>query len=256
MLRYFLGDSFRKRSVFSAIWFDNGYMFASAHEVLSDKGVDMPIVMLDSLVQTVLGQVVDVPVVVQRQVRGQVVQKAVLVPQLPFIAGRRHPGHGAEADSHDFPFSEDHRDSPAQYFSWWWIPLLCRFAGSRCRRGWYSRELTVALVENIVVSWCRRGGDSRDLTVATVEKIVVSRRSWTRLLTCPLACRHGAAHRRGDELMGWVSRALHTGIRPPFLDAFRWRVSTETCVIITVRTTTTTTTTTTTQGSARLHSFG
>ena len=55
--------------VFSGIWFDNGYMFASAHEVLSDKGVDMPVVLLDSLVQTVLGQVVDVPVVVQREVR-------------------------------------------------------------------------------------------------------------------------------------------------------------------------------------------
>ena len=53
-------------------------MFASAHEVLSDKGVDMPVVMQDSLVQTVqrpvaapqVGQVVDVPVVVQRQVLG------------------------------------------------------------------------------------------------------------------------------------------------------------------------------------------
>ena len=65
-----------------------------------------------------------------------------------------------------------------------------------------SRDLTVALVENIGVSWCRRGGDSRDLTVAIVEKIVVSRRAWTRLLTCPLACRHGAAHRLGDGLMG------------------------------------------------------
>ena len=72
-------------------------------EVLSDKGVDMPVVMLDSLVQTVLGQVVDVLVVVQRQVRGLSVQTAVLVPQLPFIAGRRHPGHGAEAASHGFP---------------------------------------------------------------------------------------------------------------------------------------------------------
>ena len=82
--------------------------FASVYEVLSDKGVDMPVVMLDSLVQTVLGQVVDVPVVVQRQVRGLSVQTAVLVPQLPFIAGRRHPGHGAEADSHGFPCSEDH----------------------------------------------------------------------------------------------------------------------------------------------------
>ena len=101
-------------------------MSVSAHEVLSDKGVDMPVVMLDSLVQTVLGQVVDVPVVVQRQVRGQTVQMAVPVPQLPFIGGRRHPGHGAEANSHGFPCSEDHRDFPAQYDSWWSMSL---FAG-------------------------------------------------------------------------------------------------------------------------------
>ena len=78
---------------------------------LLDKGVDMPVAMLDSLVQTVLGQVMDVPVVVQRQVRGLTVQNAVLVPQLPFVAGRRHPSCGAEADSHGFPFSEDQRDS-------------------------------------------------------------------------------------------------------------------------------------------------
>ena len=59
-------------------------MFASTHEVLSDKVFDMPVVMLDSLVQTVHGQVVDVPVVVQRQVRGQTVQIAVLVPQFRY----------------------------------------------------------------------------------------------------------------------------------------------------------------------------
>ena len=98
------------------------------------------------------------------------------------------------------------------------MPLLCRFAGSRCRRG----------------------GDSRVLTVATVEKIVVSRRAWTRLSTCPLACRHGAAHRRGDELMGRVFGALHTGAgpgvvstgtRPPQLGASRAFISTETCAL-------------------------
>ena len=37
-----------------------------------------------------------------------VARQVVLVPQLPFIARRRHPGHGAEADSHGFPCSEDH----------------------------------------------------------------------------------------------------------------------------------------------------
>ena len=52
--------------VFSAIWLDSGYMFASAHEVLSDKGVDMPVVMQDSLVQTV--------------------QRLVAAPQVQFLA--------------------------------------------------------------------------------------------------------------------------------------------------------------------------
>ena len=40
------------------------------------------------------------------------------------IAGRRHPSHGAEADSHGFPCSEDHGDSP-HYFSWWSMSLFC-----------------------------------------------------------------------------------------------------------------------------------
>ena len=70
--------------VFSAIWFDSGYMFASAHEFLSDKGVDMPVWYAGQFgphssetcggsTGPVLGQVVDVPVVVQRQVRGSMV---------------------------------------------------------------------------------------------------------------------------------------------------------------------------------------
>ena len=36
----------------------------------------------------------------------------------------------------------------------------------------------------------------------TVESPQLALTFRTRLLTCPLACRHGAAHRRGDELMG------------------------------------------------------
>ena len=60
--------------VFSAVWFDSGYIFASAHEVMGDKGVDMPVVMQDSLFQTVQKPVRlqrssgDAPVVVLRQV--------------------------------------------------------------------------------------------------------------------------------------------------------------------------------------------
>ena len=70
--------------VISAIWFDSGYMFASAHEVFSDKGVDMPVVMLDSFVQT--GSWPGLSLCNDRTV-----QNAVLVPQLLFIEGRWPP---------------------------------------------------------------------------------------------------------------------------------------------------------------------
>ena len=45
------------------------------------------------------------------EVRGSMVQPTVDFPQLPFIAGRRFPCRGAEADSHGLARSEDHRDS-------------------------------------------------------------------------------------------------------------------------------------------------
>ena len=48
--------------------------------------VDVPVALV---VQVLSDKVVDVPVVVQRQVLGLTVQKAVLVPQLPFFAGPR-----------------------------------------------------------------------------------------------------------------------------------------------------------------------
>ena len=44
----------------------------------------------------------DIPVVVPSGAFGQTAQKTVDFLQLPFIAGRRHPGHGAMADSHGF----------------------------------------------------------------------------------------------------------------------------------------------------------
>ena len=54
---------------------------------------------------------------------------------------------------------------------------------------------------------CRRGEDSRAPTVALVEKLDALRplRVWALL---------GAAHHRGDELMGRLFRALHTGAGP------------------------------------------
>ena len=52
----------------------------------------------------------DIPVVQQRQVRGSMVLKTVVVPQLQSIEGRRHPFRDAEADHHG-PCSADHGDS-------------------------------------------------------------------------------------------------------------------------------------------------
>ena len=51
---------------------------------------------------------VDVPVVVQRQVRGSMLQKTVVCPQLQFAA-LLHPCRGAEADLHGPDYSSDHR---------------------------------------------------------------------------------------------------------------------------------------------------
>ena len=123
-IRYFLVDSRIQRYLVRQ-WI---HVCVSSRGLL-DQGVDMPVVMLDSLVQTVqrpvtgpvLGQVVDVSVVVQRQVRGSMVRKTVVVPQLQFIDGRRHPCLYAEADSHGPACSENHGDSP-----------LARRHGGRC----------------------------------------------------------------------------------------------------------------------------
>ena len=79
-LGFFPGDDFWIFSCIQRYLVRQWIHVCVSSEVLSDKGVDMPVVMLDSLVQTVLGQVVDVPVVVQRQARGLSVQIAVLVP--------------------------------------------------------------------------------------------------------------------------------------------------------------------------------
>ena len=54
----------------------------------------------------------DIPVVQQRQVRGLMDLKTVVVPQLQFIVGRRHSFRSAEAVLHGPVYSADHRDSP------------------------------------------------------------------------------------------------------------------------------------------------
>ena len=59
----------------------------------------------------------DTLVVQQRQVRGFLVQKTVVAPQLQFIAGRQHPLRAANADPHGPVCSADHGDSTvAAYF--------------------------------------------------------------------------------------------------------------------------------------------
>ena len=59
-----------------------------------------------------LDKVLDMPVVVLRQVRGSTVQKTVVVPQLQSIEGRRYSFRSAEAGPHGPDCSTDHRDSP------------------------------------------------------------------------------------------------------------------------------------------------
>ena len=56
-------------------------------------------------------RLLDIPVVRQRQVRGSVVQKTVVVPQLQSIEGRLHSFRAAEADPHGPDCSADHGDS-------------------------------------------------------------------------------------------------------------------------------------------------
>ena len=75
--------------------------------------LDIPVVQQRQVptVHTLLVQFlvkVDVPVVVQRQVRGSMLQKTVVCPQLQF-AGLLHPCRGAEADLHGPDYSSDHR---------------------------------------------------------------------------------------------------------------------------------------------------
>ena len=75
--------------------------------------LDIPVVQqrlvptVHSLLVQFMGKV-DVPVVVQRQVRGSILQKTVVCPQLQFT-GLLHPCRGAEADLHGPDFSSDHR---------------------------------------------------------------------------------------------------------------------------------------------------
>ena len=54
-----------------------------------------------------LDKVLDMPVVVLRQVRGSMVQKTGVVPQLQFIEGCRHCFRAADAVSHGPDYSAD-----------------------------------------------------------------------------------------------------------------------------------------------------
>ena len=82
VMRSFLGDPFRYHSVFSAIWFDSGFLFASAHEVR------------DSMVQQrwlsrscISSKVVDFPFVPQRLIPMVLpVWKTTETPQLQYVS--------------------------------------------------------------------------------------------------------------------------------------------------------------------------
>ena len=87
--------------------------------------------------------------VVQRQVRGFLVQKTVVVPQLLFFVGRRHSFRAADADPHGPVCSADHGDSTvAAYFGG--RCSCCRIVQIlRCCRGEALTQLQ--LVEKSVI---------------------------------------------------------------------------------------------------------
>ena len=88
-----------------------------------------------------LDKVLDVPVVVLRQVRGFMVQKTVVVPQLQFIVGRRHFFRAADADPHGPVCSADHGDyTVAAYFGG-----RCPCCAGSCRFSGAAVEKTLAL---------------------------------------------------------------------------------------------------------------
>ena len=81
--------------------------------------------------------------VVQRQVRGFLVQKTVVVPQLQFIVGRRHSFRAAEADPHGPVCSADHGDSAVAAYFGGRCPCCASRAGSQVlpwRRPWRSHS--------------------------------------------------------------------------------------------------------------------
>ena len=106
-----------------------------------------------------------VKVIFPSGVFGQTAQKTVDFPQLQFIAGRRHPGHGA--DSHGFPCSEDHRDSATQYFPGGRCPCCaglfpCRLSCTTDAHGSDSAD-SVEVPQVLFL----RGGGRRSVVAAT-----------------------------------------------------------------------------------------
>ena len=91
-----------------------------------------------------LDMVLDMPVVVLRQVPGLMVQKTVVRPQLPSIYGRRHSLSSSRGSSHGPGYSPDHRDSPvAVRFQVVDVPVVPGRAGSQVllwRRPWRSHS--------------------------------------------------------------------------------------------------------------------
>ena len=93
----------------------------------------------------------DTLVVQQRQVRGFLVQKTVVVPQLQFIAGRQHPLRAADADPHGPVCSADQGDSTVAAYLVVDVPVAgsCRFSGAAVEKPLALPQLQ--LVEKSVI---------------------------------------------------------------------------------------------------------
>ena len=142
----------------------------------------------------VLGQR-DMPVAVPSGAFGQTAQKTVDFLQLPFLAGRRQPCHGAEADSHGLACLEDHRDSAIAVCFLVVAALLCRscllclllsttgaYNPELCRNSWRFRSRSSFLVVDVAVSCSDKL--SRDSSSPEIVDISVATETGTHSYSC------------------------------------------------------------------------
>ena len=104
-----------------------------------------------------------VKVICPSGVFGHTVQKTVDFLQLPLIAGRRHPGHGAEADSHGFSCLKTIETPHRSFFLVVDAPVVQVVFLAGCR----ARQMPMVLTLRVPQVQFLRGGGRRCVSAAT-----------------------------------------------------------------------------------------